>query len=185
MAPADTQMFYRRLDAATNYFEYGSGGSTYQASLRPSIRTIYSVESDLSWHTTLKSKITRPGVTYLYANMETLPNNFGQPGPKSTRSQWINYASQISRIPNPKDIDLILIDGRFRVASCLHCFNAISDTCLIAFDDFLTRPEYYSVLRFFDVVEKTSDTRMVILKKKTGAAAVPQEVIATYEADMR
>jgi hypothetical protein len=182
MSPADKEMFYRHLNVATNYLEYGSGGSTYQAALRPNLRAIYSVESDLSWHTSLKSKITNPVVTYLYANMETSPDTFGYPGEASTRAQWINYASQITQIPNPKDIDLVLIDGRFRVASCLHCFNAISDTCLIAFDDFVDRPQYHPVLSFFDVVKKTTDNRMVILKKKTGiAAAVPQEVIATYE----
>jgi hypothetical protein len=70
------------------------------------------------------------------------------------------------------------------VASCLHCFNAISDNCLIAFDDFLNRPGYHPVLRFFDVVEKTSDNRMVILKKKTGIAAVPQEFIALFETQL-
>jgi len=182
MSPADKEMFYRHLNAATNYLEYGSGGSTYQAALRPNLRTIYSVESDLSWHTSLRSKITNPVVRYLYANMETSPDTFGYPGEASTRAQWINYANQIAQIPYPKSIDLVLIDGRFRVACCLHCFNAIGDNCLIAFDDFLDRPQYHPVLRFFDVVEKTSDNRMVILKKKTGiAAAIPREVIAIFE----
>lgn len=34
----DMKMFYRYLDKATVYFEYGSGGSTYQANLRPNIQ---------------------------------------------------------------------------------------------------------------------------------------------------
>ena len=50
-------------------------------------------------------------------------------------------------------IDLVFIDGRFRVACCLKCYK----NCVIAFDDFLNR-EYY-----FDIVEKTVDNRMVIL----------------------
>lgn len=32
-------MFYKYLDNI--YFEYGSGGSTYQASIRKNIKTIY------------------------------------------------------------------------------------------------------------------------------------------------
>ena len=42
----DMKMFYRYLDNSTIYFEYGSGGSTYQASLRQNIKKIYTVESD-------------------------------------------------------------------------------------------------------------------------------------------
>ena len=37
----DKEMFYRYLKNTTVYFEYGSGGSTYQASIRKNIKTIY------------------------------------------------------------------------------------------------------------------------------------------------
>jgi len=39
----DIKMFYNILDSITVYFEFGSGGSTYQASIRNNIETIYSV----------------------------------------------------------------------------------------------------------------------------------------------
>jgi hypothetical protein len=42
----DMKMFNRYLDKSTVYFEYGSGGSTYQANLKPNIQKIYTVESD-------------------------------------------------------------------------------------------------------------------------------------------
>lgn len=32
LAPNDKKMFYKYLNKATFYFEYGSGGSTYKAS---------------------------------------------------------------------------------------------------------------------------------------------------------
>ncbi len=37
----DIIMFYKYLDKAKIYFEYGSGGSTYQASIRDNIIKIY------------------------------------------------------------------------------------------------------------------------------------------------
>ena len=40
----DKKMFYKYLDKANVYFEYGSGGSTYQASIKNNIKKIYSVE---------------------------------------------------------------------------------------------------------------------------------------------
>ena len=46
----DKIMFYKYLNKTTNYFEYGSGGSTYQANIRNNIKKIYSVESDKDWH---------------------------------------------------------------------------------------------------------------------------------------
>ena len=36
--PLDKNMFYKYLDKATHYLEYGSGGSTYQASLRNNLK---------------------------------------------------------------------------------------------------------------------------------------------------
>ena len=34
----DMKMFYKYLDKSTFYFEYWSGGSTYQANFRPNIK---------------------------------------------------------------------------------------------------------------------------------------------------
>ncbi len=56
-ASKDKQMFYKYLDKCTKYFEFGSGGSTYQAVHRPNISRIYSVESDVAWHTKLRNMI--------------------------------------------------------------------------------------------------------------------------------
>jgi len=57
MSENDKKIFYKYLNNANYYFEYGSGGSTYQASIRNNIKKIYSVESDLMWHNSLKQKI--------------------------------------------------------------------------------------------------------------------------------
>jgi predicted O-methyltransferase YrrM len=79
-----------------------------------------------------------------------------------------------------QSIDLVFIDGRFRVACCLKCYNVIKDDCLIIFDDFLNRPYYHIVLDYFDIVDNTVDNRMVVLKKKQGLQ-IPQEIIDKYE----
>ena len=77
-------------------------------------------------------------------------------------------------------IDLVLIDGWFRVAGCLKCYDIIKDTCLIAFDDFLVRSHYHIVLEYFDIIEKTTDNRLVILKKKKNKN-IPKELIEKQE----
>lgn len=168
MAYNDKTMFYKYLDNASNYLEYGSGGSTYQSSLRQNINSIYSIESDLEWHNKLKNIIqNKNNIQFIYCDMNTQPNNWGHPGPNSTLNDWKRYNGAILNIDKSlsSKIDLILIDGRFRVACCLKCFDVINDNCLIAFDDFLDRDFYHIVLNYYDIIEKTEDNRMVILKK--------------------
>lgn len=182
LSPNDMKMFYKYLDKSIVYFEYGSGGSTYQASIRSNIQKIYSVESDIEWQHKLKQNTKHPNITFILNEMGTQPNNWGHPGKNSTNLQKINYSNHIKTLNKEEQnsIDLVFIDGRFRVACCLKCFDIINSDCLIAFDDFLNRKQYHIVLNYFDIVEKTRDNIMVILKKKTNVS-VPQEVISQYE----
>jgi hypothetical protein len=180
-SPNDKQMFYKYLDRATTYFEFGAGGSTYQAAQRPNLSAIYSVESDKVWHARMTALLCdKPYVTCIYSEMGAQPNNWGYPGPTCTNEQMVGYSNRIRLLDAAVRIDLILIDGRFRVACCLKCFDVIGDACLIAFDDFLDRPAYHVVLAYYDIVERTADNRMVILKKKAGAV-VPKDLIEKYE----
>ena len=178
----DKIIFYKYLDNTNVYFEYGSGGSTYQASIRKNIKTIYSVESDITWQKKLNQTIKNPNINYIYNEMDTKPDTWGNPGKNATNIQKINYSNQITKLSKEEQdsIDLVLIDGRFRVACCLKCYDIIKDNCLIAFDDFLNRSGYHIVLEYFDIIEKTQDNRMVILKKKKNVN-IPKELIEKYE----
>jgi hypothetical protein len=165
----DKIMFYKYLDKSNIYFEYGSGGSTYQASIRDNIKLIYSVESDLNWYNKLNQLLVdKNKVNLIYNDMCAEPNNWGRPGKNSTSDQLKNYSNQFLFLPKyvQKKINLILIDGRFRVACCMKLINLISNNCFIAFDDFLNRPQYHIILDYFNIIEQTQDNQMVILKKK-------------------
>lgn len=178
----DKMLFYKYLDIKTVYFEYGSGGSTIQANIRDNIKKIYSVESDIIWKNAIQNNISKTNITYFFNEMDTVPNTWGYPGKNATDLQRINYSNHIRNL-NKEDrdaIDLIFIDGRFRVACCLKCFDIMNNDCVIAFDDFLDRPKYHIVLDYFNIVEQTSDNRMVILKKKMDVS-VPHELITKYE----
>ena len=179
MSHDDMLMFYRYLTKSKSYFEFGSGGSTYQASIRENIQRIISIESDSEWHAKLMSLIKNPVVQLVYCDIKTIPNTWGHPGAGSTIDDWRKYSGAIQKYGD-KTVDLILIDGRFRVACCLKCFDIISDSCLIAFDDFLDRKPYHIVLNFYDIIEKTKDERMAILRKKS-VASPSRELIETYE----
>lgn len=179
----DVILFYKYLDKATVYFEYGSGGSTYQASIRTNIAKIYTVESDTEWQNKLKHNIQHNNIVYFLNEMDTRPNTWGHPGPNSTPTQRIEYSNYITHLNNDEKqtIDLVLIDGRFRVACCLKCFDVIKPGCFIAFDDFLNRKQYHIVLDYYTIVEQTSDNCMVILQKKPDIISIPEDLIKKYE----
>lgn len=179
----DMKMFYRYLDKSTVYFEYGSGGSTYQANLRPNIQKIYTVESDNTWINQLNSLIeNNTKITYIYNEMGTKPHTWGYPSGLCLKTDLINYSEHIRNLSDEErsKIDLVMIDGRFRVACCLKCFDIINDECYIIFDDFLNRKNYHIILVYYEIVEKTEDKRMVVLRKKNNVS-IPDELIKKYE----
>ena len=180
----DMKMFYQYLDKATVYFEYGSGGSTYQANLRPNIQKIYTVESDKTWMNKLKSCIKDDSkITYIYSEMGTKPKTWGYPSKSCDKSNLINYSEHIRNlsVEERSKIDLVMVDGRFRVACCLKFFEVINDGCYIVFDDFLPRKKYHIILNYYDIVEKTENKRMVVLRKKKNVSMPTDKIVKNYE----
>lgn len=183
MPKAETDLLYKYLNKAKYYFEFGSGGSTYQASLKENIKKIYTVENDSIWLKKLKSKVTNPNVNFIFVEMNIknksggTPKQAGQP----QHDKWIEYSHAFKNLkPDEcKQIDTILVDGRFRVACALNCFEKMNDNAVILFDDFQNRKFYHEVLQYFDVVEKAG--RMVVLKKKKGIAAPSEQILNKYE----
>lgn len=180
----DKKMYYKYLDKATHYFEFGSGGSTYNASKKKNIIWIRSVESDLDWYNKILKKVEDKNyVKIIYCDVKAKPNNLGRPGKDSKLEDCINYSDQILNLSDDdiSKIDLILIDGRFRVACALKCFNVIKDNCIVIIDDFLNRKHYHIVLDYYDIIDKTEDKSMVVLKRKLDIDKPNDELIRKYE----
>ena len=180
----DKKLFYDYLNKSRYYFEYGSGGSTYQACIRNNILKVYSVESDLEWHNKIKNSTLKQynnKINYMYANLNTLPNTWGDPGPNCTDLQKKSYSDKIKLLSSEeqKKIDIVFIDGRFRVACALKCHKLINNNCIVIIDDFFKRTHYHKVLDYYNIINKTNDDRMVFLIKKN--IDVPENIIKYYE----
>ena len=174
--PLDKLLFYKYLDKATNYMEFGSGGSTYQASIRSNIKSICTVESDLEWIQKLQTKIVHSSIQYNYIDIQARSKNLGYPGKDCKPEDMKKY----SDVKVPSETDLVLIDGRFRVACCLKLIGQINDDCIVIFDDFLDRKQYHVVLDYFTIVEQTENKSLVVLRRRKGTIP-PLELIAKYE----
>jgi hypothetical protein len=107
---------------------------------------------------------------------------WGYPRGRCLKTSLANYSEHIRNlsIEERSRIDLVMVDGRFRVACCLKCFDVINDCCYVIFDDFLHRKKYHIVLNYYDIVEKTEDKRMVVLRKKNNVS-IPADLIKKFE----
>lgn len=74
--PKDLYLFYKYLNNATNYMEFGSGGSTYQASIRNNIKKIITIESDKTWIEHIKTVTDPKLIDFQYIELQTKPNTW-------------------------------------------------------------------------------------------------------------
>ena len=121
------------------YFEFGSGGSTNLASYYK-VKT-FSVESDTEWHEKLKNS----GIKANYITIDLNVNNFGYPGANTDLNDWKKY---IQSYKTEYNADIILIDGRFRVACALDIFSKIKKDTIILIHDY-KRKQYHILEQFY------------------------------------
>ena len=139
------------LRNSQGYLEYGTGGSTVLAS-RLGVSHIIGVESDRRWLEAVRHKI---GLSVTSSGLELLHVDIGPTGdwgfPVSDIG-WRNYAEYPARpwlTEKTRDIvDLIVIDGRFRVACFMTSLLFARPGTRILFDDYFDRSYYAGVESF-------------------------------------
>lgn len=151
--------------------EYGSGGSTVVASEMLS-KKILSVESDKSWAQDLFCYLETSSATKSMPKIMHIDigptQEWGHPKdfahfrkfPKYPFACW--YSLEFSP-------DVILIDGRFRVACFLASILFTNKPTLVLFDDYLDRPRYHCVEHFLKPSEMID--RMAVFHVKPGIPA--------------
>lgn len=167
--------FVQDLNNSSSYLEFGSGASTLVAS-ESNVKRIVSIESDRDFLAAVRVQIAaqqdvNTEIDYLYADIgPTGP--WGVPLFKSRlwrmRERWPNY-SLVPWIELGSDFraDLVLVDGRFRVACALAVIiNQADSNWKLLVDDFAERPEYFPIKDFSELVEMRG--RMAVFKPRVG-----------------
>lgn len=167
MSMSERVLLWRFLQNATNYFEYGCGGSTALA-CRSNVTRFATVESDKKFmdglvqnSTCLSDAVARNRLATNYVNIGPT-GAWGYPTNASTKLSWHAYPEYITTIDWKPD--LVLIDGRFRIASTLFALGHIDDTGLVVIHDFHVRPYYHLVLEFADEVDCVNT--LIVLRRK-------------------
>lgn len=159
MEPEGLKILDSRLAKASIFLEYGAGGSTVLAS-EMGVRTIYSVESDRGFLDAVTGAVaeTKSEANLIDHFVDIGPTaEWGNPKDSTKAAKWPHYASSIwtrifeENLPHP---DLILIDGRFRVACFLACLHFAKPGTTILFDDYYDRPHYHVVEKYLTPVSR-------------------------------
>lgn len=172
MTARETALFESYLKNSKAYYEFGSGGSTKLAT-RHNVE-VYGVESDKFWVDTLK-KEAGPLCKVDYVDIGPT-KEWGYPVNDDNRDKFPRYSQAIMQ--HDKAFDLILVDGRFRVACTLNAIRQTlaqqknTDDTVIFIHDFWNRPDYHSVLNFLDVREKVESAGAFKIKPEIDVEAL-------------
>lgn len=156
MTPAETSFLQSVMSSGSSYLEYGSGRSTLMAVRTPSLSAIHSVESDAAFvrdHLLGDPEIGRAQREQRlnFHLVDIGPTKlWGHPRDRSKAHLWPEYT--LAAYQARRDWDVILVDGRFRVACCLLAALESKRDCTVLIHDFSWRPQYHPILRFMRCV---------------------------------
>jgi hypothetical protein len=184
--PESTAWFLKRLSTARRYLEFGSGGTTYAAA-RLGVDFV-TVDTDRHFLDAVREKIrrakyTRPGQVFHHADIGRT-GAWGRPVGKVTsarREQFRRYSDMPAECLDGPLPDLILIDGRFRIACALkalhwHMLRDDADWVVVV-DDYDGRPAYRVLT---DFAETHYVGRMAVLTGLKPSA--PNDLVEAIEA---
>ena len=154
----------RRLGSTQCFLEYGSGGSTRLAAAL-NVPRIISVESDRAYISAVRQALiggeTSSVINLLFADVGAT-KEWGFPKTAKGLVRWPTYSLGAWDFVRANGLspDLILIDGRFRVACLLISLLEARPGTTILFDDFALRRETYGcveeILAPAEMIEKSA-----------------------------
>lgn len=140
----DDALFKDAIQTALVYGEYGVGASTIWVARNYDIPMI-SVDSSSEWLDLVRKKIPQNKWTAKHVDVGPLAD-WGTPQTHSLRANYKYYPRALWQ--SKVDPDLVLVDGRFRVACFLTCLLEAKPGTKIIFDDYVDRPNYHLVEEF-------------------------------------
>ena len=158
MEPEGLERLTDRLKTARSYLEYGAGGSTVLA-VELGVKQIVSVESDRDFLRAVKWAAcgSDDDERLIEHFVDIGPTaEWGNPTDKSCSSRWPAYPSTVWKqyLKEQDYPDLVLIDGRFRVACFLTTLIMAPSGTTILFDDYFDRPHYHVVENYLRPVSR-------------------------------
>jgi hypothetical protein len=165
MEDAGNQCFREKIAGVQCYLEYGCGGSTVYAAKVANVPSIIAVDTNREWVDRVTGSIQGSEGRFFIEHCDLGPTgDWGVPKSDEKRKFFWRYvvtpwntAKQNSLTP-----ELVLIDGRFRIASFLFSLLSAPEGTTILFDDYFDRPHYAVAEEFCRVDQRRG--RMAVFK---------------------
>lgn len=173
--------FERQLRKTQLYLEFGSGGSTVLANnlCVPSI----SVESDRFYARAVRRGLADPEIASIRVPRMGITAEWGMPlffrRSKGPRYVAAGFEALGDRFP-----DLVLIDGRYRIACALESARRAhlsGVAAFLLFDDYEGRPFYRAVQDYLGEPERIGRAALF----SVGETAISEEAVHRFAADPR
>lgn len=163
--------FLSLLTKETIFFETGSGCSSIIAKYFS--KKSYAVEGCKHYYEFgIKNGLKN---NLIFKNLK--PDNlaWSYPGSKSNIEDWKNYFQSYKKEYNA---DVILIDGRFKVATAMDIFNKIRDDTIILLHEYNRRPLYFILEKYYKYIYHWGSLFAFVKKKEV--KEIPIEIQKKY-----
>jgi hypothetical protein len=176
-----TAWLANQLRATKLFVEFGCGGSTVMADSL-AVSTI-SVESDPYYAAAVRRVLSHPETTEILAVDMGITREWGMPIFFSKR-KGLRYARAPFEQLGARSPDLILIDGRYRVACALETAAQVARTggaSTMLVDDYADRPAYHILEHYLGSPDRIGRAAMFVV----GGQDIPAQIIHEYSTDAR
>ena len=163
--------FLSLLTNDTIFFETGSGCSSIIAKYYA--KKTYAVEGCKKYY----EIGVQNGLKDILIFKDLKPDNptWSYPGNNSNLNDWKNYFQSYKREYNA---DVILIDGRFKLATALDIFDKIRDDTIILLHEYYNRPFYFILEEYYNYVYHWGSLYSFV--KKKNIKQIPLEIQEKY-----
>jgi len=142
-------LFDRYVSNVGCYLEYGAGGSTVRAA-QLGAQHVVSVDSSREWVKAVRASVGDRSQIYLLHCDIGIVGAWGRPTDQQGLRGYHAYMSLPWSSARRKTLtpNMVLIDGRFRVACFLYSLICAQPGTIILFDDYVNRERYHVVEEF-------------------------------------
>ncbi len=164
MTDREIELFDSLTGRSEHYLEFGCGGSTYSASRRVRA-SVVSVDSSTGWLEKVGAACAGPEcpVKPTMLHVDIGPTGaWGVPTDAGTRGRWPDYYESAWSISGTYESDLVLVDGRFRVACFVKTLMNCRPDAVIMMHDFASRAHYHAVTRVAREIARADDLSIFI-----------------------
>ena len=163
------------------FVEFGCGGSTLMAD-QLGVPTL-SVESDPYYATAVRRVLSHPESTEILALDMGITREWGMPM-FFAKKKGLRYAKAPFELLGGRSPDLILVDGRYRVACALETAAhaaRVGGSSKMLVDDYAGRPAYHILEKYLGLPARIGRAAMFVV----GTRDIPAQAIREYSTDAR